>query len=382
MSDRKRRAHGEGSVTARGKNKWRIRYDGPVEYDGTRKQISETVTGIKTNAQSVLRERIRALETGQFVEPSSTTVAQYMQGWLLTHSENVAPKTIEGYASMNRNYITPIIGTIKLQNLEPRHLTVLNQHMADQGLSSATRAGCYRTVRKALGDATRQKLLVNNPALAITPPRQQRPEPKTWTVDQFNQFLVAASDDEFRDFFEIAALSGMRRSEITGLKWDKVDLDGESLRVAETLQRIGGRGLVVGVPKSRGSRRVIALSSRSIEMLRSVRRQQLEHQLAAGSAYQDSGYVFTNEIGEPYDSGRPSKHFLNIVRSTDLPILNLHSLRHLHASVLLASGTHIKVVSERLGHTSVAFTMDVYGHLMPGMQEQAAAAIDQAMAAH
>jgi integrase len=252
--------------------------------------------------------------------------------------------------------------------------------MLNNGLSSSTRAGCYRTLRKALGDATRQKLIISNPALSVTPPRQQRREPKTWNIDQFNAFLKVASEDEFHEFFEFAALTGMRKSEITGLKWDKVDLDNDSLRVAETLQRIGGRGLVTGVPKSRGSRRVIALSRRTIELLKGIRRGQLEQQLAVGSAYQPTGYVFTNVIGEPCDSGRPSKHFLNIVRSTDLPRLNLHSLRHLHASVLLAAGTHIKVVSERLGHTSVAFTMDIYGHLMPGMQEQAAVAIDQAMA--
>lgn len=375
-----RRSHGEGSVTARGKNKWRIRYDGPAEAVGTRKQISETITGTKFKAQSVLRERIRALETGLFVDPNQQTVSHYMNNWLRAHQENVAPKTLEGYASMIRNYIGPTLGQIKLQSLEPRHLTALNQEMMNNGLSSATRAGCYRTLRKALGDAARQKLITTNPALSVTPPRQQRREPETWNINQFNAFLEAASEDEFHDFFELAALTGMRRSEITGLKWDKVDFQNDSLRVAETLQRIGGRGLVIGVPKSRGSRRVIALSKRTVELLKEIRRRQLEQQLAAGSAYQDTGYVFTDAIGEPYDSGRPSKHFLNIVRSTDLPKLNLHSLRHLHASVLLAEGTHIKVVSERLGHTSVAFTMDVYGHLMPGMQEQAAIAIDQAMA--
>jgi integrase len=194
-------------------------------------------------------------------------------------------------------------------------------------------------------------------------------------------FLKAAEDDEFRDFFELAALTGMRRSEITGLKWDKVDLQRNELRVAETLQRITGRGLVTGAPKTRGSRRVITLSLRTVELLKGIRRRQLEQRLAIGSVYEDTGYVFTDQLGQPYDSGRPSKHFLNVVRSTELPILNLHCLRHLHASVLLAAGTHFKVVSERLGHSSVAFTMDVYQHLMPGMQEQAAATIDRELAA-
>ena len=304
-----------------------------------------------------------------------------MNDWLQSHAEHVSPKTSENYASMVKNHIEPIIGQIKLQNLEPHHLSAMYVAMSDKQLSSATRAYCHKTMRKALGDATRQNLIASNPALLVTPPPQRRREPETWTPSQFNMFLKAAEDDEFRDFFELAALTGMRRSEIAGLKWDKVDLHRNELRVAETLQRITGRGLMTGAPKTRGSRRVISLSLRTVELLKEIRRRQLEQQLAMGSAYDDTGFVFTDQLGQPYDSGRPSKHFLYVVRSTELPVLNLHCLRHIHASVLLAVGTHFKVVSERLGHSSVAFTMDVYQHLMPGMQEQAAATIDRALAA-
>jgi integrase len=376
----KRRAHGEGSISARGKNKWRIRYDAPIG-ESARKQVSETVTGPKSKALSVLREKIRSLEIGRFVGPSQQTVDQYLKRWLRQHAENVSPKTAEGYASMIRNYVVPVIGHVRLQRLESHHLSTLYAEMSEKNLSSSTRAHCHRTLRKALGDALKQNLINNNPALGVTPPRQRRREPKTWSVTEFRRFIEAAKGDVFRNFFEFAALTGMRRSEITGLKWTQVDVDLGNLRVTETLQRIGGRGLVVSTPKTRGSRRVIALSGRTIELLKEVRRDQLELHLATGSAFNDTGYVFTDRLGQPYDSGRPTKHFLNITRQVGLPIQSLHSLRHFHASVLMASGTHIKVVSERLGHSSVAFTMDVYGHLMPGMQEQAALVIDQALAA-
>jgi integrase len=381
MAD-KRRSHGEGSVTSRGKNKWRIRYEGHAPSNSMRKQVSETVKGTKAKAQSVLRERIRSLETGQFVQPSQLTVRQYMNDWLKSHAEYVSPKTLENYSSMVKNHIDPIIGQVKLQNLEPHHLSKMFDTMSEKRLSPATRSLCHKTLRKALGDAFKQNLIVSNPSLVVSPPGQRRREPEIWSVPQFNKFMSVASLGEFGNFFEFAALTGMRRSEITGLRWDKVDLDNATLRVAATLQRIVGQGLVVGVPKSRGSRRVIALSVRTVELLKEVRRIQLEQQLVAGSAYESSGYVFTNAMGEPYDSGRASRSFLKVARSADVPLLNLHSLRHLHASVLLANGTHIKVVSERLGHTSVAFTMDVYGHLMPGMQEQAAVTIYQAMMAY
>ena len=377
----KRRSHGEGSVTARGKSKWRLRYDGPAQADGSRRQVSETVTGTKAHALSVLRKRVRSLETGEFVQPSQLTVGQYMNNWLHLHVEHVSPKTIENYTSMVRNQIEPAIGSIKLLNLEPRHLSEMYASMSTKQLSPATKLFCHKTVRKALGDAVRQNFITRNPAVLVTPPRQQRSEQQTWSTRQFNEFLKAAEKDEFRDFFELAALTGMRRSEIAGLKWDSVDPDGGELRVSETLQRIGGQGLVAGAPKTRGSRRNVSLGLRAVELLKNARVRQLRQQLVAGSAYEDAGYVFTDERGRPYDGARASKHFLDIVRATNLPKQNLHSLRGFHASVLLAAGIHIKVVSERLGHSSAGFTMDVYQHLMPGMQEQAAAAIDRELAA-
>ena len=172
----------------------------------------------------------------------------------------------------------------------------------------------------------------------------------------------------------------MRRSEIAGLKWENTDLLKANLRVVNNLQRIKGRGLVEGRPKSNSGRRNISLSRRGIDLLKRIKRLSLERQMAVGEAWNDSGFVFTDEAGLPYDSGRATKEFKKIAISTGLPPLSLHSLRHLHASLLLMSGTHVKVVSERLGHSSVAFTMDVYGHLMPGMQEQAAERIDEALA--
>ena len=201
-----RRPHGDGSITARGAG-WRIRYDGPTQADGTRKQISETISGTKSKALAVLRKRIRSLETGQFVRPSQLSVGQYFDNWLRSHADNISPKTLENYASTVRNHIEPTIGQIKLQNLEPHHLSAIYVAMSEKQLSPATRAYCHKTMRKALGDATRQNLIASNPALSVTPPRQRRREPESWTTSQFNEFLIAAEGDEFRDFFELAVLN-------------------------------------------------------------------------------------------------------------------------------------------------------------------------------
>jgi integrase len=200
---------------------------------------------------------------------------------------------------MVRNQIEPAIGSIKLLNLEPRHISGMYASMSTKELSPATKLFCHKTVRKALGDAVRQNFITKNPAVLVTPPRQQRKEQQSWSKSQFKKFLIAAEQDEFRDFFELAAFTGMRRSEIAGLKWDSVDFDGGELRVSETLQRIGGQGLVAGAPKTRGSRHNIKLGRRPVELLKNIRVRQLQQQLVAGSAYEETGYVFTDELGRP-----------------------------------------------------------------------------------
>jgi integrase len=376
----KYRSHGDGGITQYGPNRFRLRYDGPTNPDGSRNQLSEMFRGTKTEALSTLRERQQHRDGGLFVTPQKITVSTYMSDWLERHSANVAPKTTEGYASMIRNYIKPSLGHVPLQRLEPVNIADMYLELKERGLSSSTIGHTHRTLTKSLGDALKLRLLKVNPVLSVSPPRQQRKQPDMWTTEQFKTFLRVAEENEFRDFFELAALTGMRRSEIAGLNWDNVELVKANLRVVGNLQRITGSGLVEGRPKSSSSRRNIALSRRGVELLKKVQRESLERQLAAGEAWKASGYVFTDEAGRPYDSGRATKEFKKLAGSAALPPLSLHSLRHLHASLLLMSGTHVKVVSERLGHSSVAFTMDVYGHLMPGMQEQAAKLIDEALA--
>jgi integrase len=208
-----------------------------------------------------------------------------------------------------------------------------------------------------------------------------------WSSAQFEMFVAAAEDSEFRDLFLLAAHTGMRRSELTGLRWANVGLDFDEpkasenvLYVRETLQRISGRGLVVGTPKSDRSNRRITLGETAIEILKKVRVRQLEQQLASGGLYSELNYVFADALGSPYDSDQVSKEFTRIVSETkDLPVLTLHSLRHLQASLLIAAGTHSRIIAERLGHSSTQLVDDLYGHLYPNAQDDTAAAVDAAL---
>lgn len=382
MTD-KRRSHGEGGVTARGPNKWRIRYDGATKTDGRRAQVSETIKGTKADALRALRERISSIETGTFVRPSKVTVDQYLAQWMERHSKQIAAKTASGYQFLFRRYITPVIGNLPLQKLEPQHVRAVLDGILDQGLSNKTASLAHSALRRGLADAVDDAILVVNPAGRVRSPRVQRKAPTVWDAPEIDRFLKAAASNRFVAYFELAILTGLRRSEIAGLRWANVDLDSKTsktLRVVETLQRVDGRGLVTGAPKSDRSRRVIALSLRAVSLFLSVRAKQSEQRLKAGTAWNESGdYVFTDAAGKPLDSGRVSKEFRRVADSIGARRVTLHSLRHAHASLLISKGTHIKVVSERLGHASTSFTLDTYAHLLPGMQEAAAEAIDAAL---
>ena len=172
----------------------------------------------------------------------------------------------------------------------------------------------------------------------------------------------------------------MRRSELTGLCWEHVDLDASRVRVVETLQRLTGQGLAVGQPKTARSRRSISLSPEAIKLLESVRDYQTAQRLLMGDGWTDTGYVFTRPDERPVIPDELSQDFQRIVRKTGLPPLTLHGLRHAHATILLSAGVHAKVVSERLGHSNIAVTMDTHSHVLPSLQEAAANTLDEYLA--
>jgi integrase len=175
------------------------------------------------------------------------------------------------------------------------------------------------------------------------------------------------------------AFTGCRRGEALGLRWSDVDLENSTASIVQTLQRLKGKGLVFQSPKSDKSRRSIALDTTTIELLREHRGQQLLYQVELGEVYQNQGLVFPGPLGGSLDPSVLTRNFEKLASKAGLPGVRLHDLRHFHATLLLKTGTHPKIVQERLGHSSISITLDTYSHVVPGLQEQAAQAFDAAM---
>ena len=381
MTTTRRRAKGTGSVRERSKGKWEVRYDGPPDAGGNRPKVYETVHGSRRDAERNLRERLGVVDSGSYVPKSAETLAEFMFRWLDTYAAtNTNLKTQQGYRTQIRHNINTALGTIPLQNLRAPQIQALYASMRRRGLAPRSVLAAHRVLKEALSHGVIWGDLARNPADTVTPPKVEKTTISPWEIETFYKFFDCAKDTQFRDVYHVAVLTGLRRSELCGLRWTEVDLDNGELRALRTLQRITGMGLVEGEPKSDRSRRTFALSQLAVEVLRQVRVKQMEQQLKAGEAWQGDGHVFTSANGRPIDGDRLSREFGRIVRESGLKKLTLHGLRHTFVSLLIAGGVHPRTIADMVGHASSSFTLDVYGHLMRGVQEEAASAIDRQMA--
>ena len=375
-----RRAKGSGAIRKRG-DSWQIRYLAPPDSDGKRKNISETVKGLRKEAERVLRLRTGAIESGSYVEKTSETAEQFFNEWLKTYAaHNTSPRTQQDYAGHIKRYVTPEIGQIPLQSLRPQHIQSMENSIFEKGLSGTTALHVHRIVKQSLEHAVQWEKLVRNPAASIKAPRPTKRRVSMWDLKTISRFKAVSMTSTYNQIFETALITGMRRSELLGLKWSAIDLETGKLKVLNTLQRITGKGLVEGIPKTDKSRRSIKLGQDIVKIFRKIQTAQVEARLAAGSLWQQTDFVFTKPDGAPIDPDSVTHEFTRIIRENELPKLNFHGLRHAHATLLLTSGIHPKVVSERLGHSNIGITLDTYSHVLPSLQEEAADAIERQLA--
>ncbi len=348
---------------------------------GRRRQKFVTVRGTKAEADKCLREMLHRLETGSYVDPAKETVAGYLRRWLTDYAAtNTAPKTLEGYNGIVRRYVAPAFGSVGLLKLSPQHVQGLYSSMLARGLSPTTVLQTHRVLREALSHAVKWGLLARNVADAVDPPRKATRDMTPLDDTQSRRLLHALKGSRWEHPFTVALYTGLRRSELCGLRWQDVDLGHAALSVTRSLQRVAGKGLVEMEPKTRRSKRLVSLPSTAVGALQQQRVLQLEQRLLAGAAWHDTGHVFTNPDGTSLSPDGVSRAFSQIMAVLGLSGVRLHDLRHTHATLMLKMGVHPKIVSERLGHANIGITLDTYSHVLPGLQEAAAEAFEQGLA--
>lgn len=282
-----------------------------------------------------------------------------------------------------RVHLAPGLGGVPLQGLTPPMLNRLYAELLAGGrrdgkpLSARSVRLVHATIRKALQDGVRWGRLARNVADLADPPsakieRQSRREAmRTWSASELRAFLAHVAEDRLAGLWHLAATTGLRRAELAGLRWQDVDLEAGRLAVSRGLVAVAYAVSESGTKS--GKVRTVDLDPDTVAALRAHRRAQAAEQLALGPAYRECGLVFCREDGESLHPDRITAMFRRHVAAAGLPTIRLHDLRHTHASLLMAAGVHPKVIQERLGHHSSAFTMDTYAHVSAGLQAQAAA---------
>ena len=372
----------QGHIRKRGRDSWTVVVDmGRDPQTGRRRQLWRSVRGTKREAQGLLVELLHQRAAGIDAPPGKVTLAEYLASWLRTYAATeVAPTTFRRYEQLIRVHIAPAIGGLPLGKLRPLHVQGAYTRMLQKGLSARTVVQAHRVLRQALQHALRWQLIPRNPADAAQPPRFERYEPKTLEPAQVRRVLAAADETPYGTLVHTAVATGLRLGELLGLRWQDVDFQAGTLHVRQTCQWLPRQGFIFRQPKSHRSSRPVALSPAVIDRLRERRRQQLEERLAAGPAYQEHALVFTSAVGEPTHPSNLRDAWKDIVFRAGVEGLRFHDLRHAHASLLLKQGVHPKIVSERLGHSSVGITLDIYSHVTPNLQAEAAKGFDRMLA--
>lgn len=375
-----------GHIRQRGEGSWTIVLDLGRDADGKRRQKWQSVRGTKRNAQRELNNLLHSLQTGSYVEPTKLTVGQYLRRWLDDYAKtNVAPKTYERYDEIARLHLIPALGHHVLTKLQPLHIQSMysaalqnGRRKRTGGLSARTVLHHHRVLRQALQQAIRWQLLVRNPADAVEPPRPEHPEIRTLSEVESIKLMEVSADSRLHVPIILALATGMRRGEILALRWKDVDLVAGAAAVRQSLEETK-TGLAFKPPKTQKSRRVMPLPGFAIETLRRHRKAQAAQRLQLGSAYEDNGLVCARPDGRPWVPSSFTAGFIAFAKRAGFGALCIKNLRHTHATQLLIQGVHPKVVSERLGHSTVGMTLDVYSHVLPSMQEDAAKKIDAAL---
>lgn len=357
-----------------GKEAWEIAIErGRDPVSGRRLRDLHSFHGTRREADRERTRLLNALATGAYAEPSKETVGDYLQRWLRDHARHtVAPQTYERYEQISRLHLQPALGAYRLIELRPKHVAAAETKWHDGGLATTTCLHHHRVLHDALEQAVRWQLIQANPVDGVKPPRAETHEMKVLDIRQAAGLLQAVRGSEYEPAIVTALFSGLRLGELLGARWQDVNLATGQLSVQQTAQRQTGVGVVFRPPKTHRSRRAVDLPAPVVDILRRRRAQQAEQRLLAGSAWHETDLIFTDAIGRSLPDNSLRKAFYRILERAGLRKIRIHDLRHTMATLMLAQGEHPKVVSERLGHATVGITLDLYSHVLPGLQAAAA----------
>lgn len=320
-------------------------------------------------------------DKGLLAEPAHNreTVGDFLVQWLEASRATIRPRTWEHYERIVRLHVPPSLGRLRLDALRPNHLQHLYAVKLQEGLSPKMVSHIHGALHRALGLAVKWGYLPRNVADATEAPRVPVKELRIPGYEELVRLLdvARAAGDPMWQLWTVAAYSGCRQAELLGLKWEDVDIEASAITIQRILVRARNCAPVYGEPKTAKSRRVIALPGEAMAALRSVRARQIEAR--RGQEWHDFDLVFTSRFGTPLIRRNVNRSLSHALARADLPSMRFHDLRHAHATLMLQAGVPMKVASDRLGHSTIAITMNLYTHRVQQMDVDAAERVEELM---
>jgi integrase len=362
--------------------RWYVVVDVGMAVDGRRRQKWHGGFRTRKEAEIARAKLVDDLHTGSYVVPGRLTFAEWVRNsWLPMTEGRVKPSTFHSYRQNMEIHVLPALGSRPLQQLTVMMLNALYARLQSEGsghgaLSAKTVRYIHTIVHKALEDAVDAGLAAKNVADRAKPPRPSRlstREVGSWEAHELAQFLASVRGTRLEAVWRLAAMTGMRRGEVLGLRWADVDLAGARLSVRHAVVAVAYE-VIESTPKSHNAR-VIDLDPETVELLQTHRQQQMQERKEWGVDYENQDLIAAREDGSPIHPHSFSQSFGRLIKRAGLRTIRLHDLRHTHATLALQAGVPVKVISERLGHESPAFTLKQYAHVIPGMQAAAAALV-------
>jgi len=375
----RKNGNGEGSVFQRKDGYWVAQY--AVTSHGTTKYRQSYGKTQKEAIQKRNEARIRE-NSGLVFEAGRTTVGEYLDRWLKESvKDSVKPSTYDSYSHLIRRHVIPAFQRTKLKNLTTDQIRTFRRCKLDEGLSTRTVQYLLFLLRKALQQAVEDGLIPRNVAHGVKVSQAGKGEVRPFSPEQTNTFLEAVSGDRFEALYVLAVHTGLRQGELMGLCWEDVDLESRTLSVKRTLSGAKGGQPVFGTPKTAKSRRTVGLTGKAVEALERHRVAQEEERSRLGPLWHNTGLVFRSTTSTPLNRHNVmNRSFKPLLEKSGLPqSTRFHDLRHTAASLLFSQGTHPKLVQEALGHATIAVTLDVYSHMIPGMGDKVVKAMENAL---
>ena len=349
-----------GSIRKRG-NKWTIVFYLGKDENGKPKYKWKGGYRTKTEARKALNIALAEAQTGNYIEVSKMPLGQYLNEWFEGYSVNLAPSTARGYRVNIQKHINPSLGFIRLCDLYPLQIQKFYNQKIKEGLSPTTVIYMHRVLHKALKQAVKLRMIRFNPVEDMELPKKKQFKAQVLNEEQVKKMLNTAKKTSAYIPILLAVGLGLRRGEVLGLMWEDIDFDRKVVSIDRSVV-YEDRQLRIGDLKTRSSRRSILISDGIAQILK-------EHQ------QKDSGFVVSND-DKPLSPATLDKQYKAVLKKAGLPNIRFHDLRHTNATLMLKAGIHAKVASQRLGHSTIGITMDLYSHVMHDMQEEAAEILD------